>query len=126
MTVFNYIQIEPSASSGSTGSGSELTTNVLKSSTSLILKLGWEWSTTDTCGIGLHDSNLSLNSLRRNTKTGANSTNSSRRRGDVWEGTIVNIEHAGVSALGDNPLAVILHSLSHVFNRIDDHTSTNK
>lgn len=73
MTELDDVQIEPAATPRPSSGRTEFMTNFLQSFSNFIELLCWEWTSSDTRGVRLHDAYLCLDHLWRNSKACANS-----------------------------------------------------
>ena len=79
-------------------------TDFLDTVTDLAREVSWERASTDTSGVGLHNTDGSLDGLRRNTKASANTTDGCVAGGNVGVCAEVHVEHSGVSSLSNDLL----------------------
>lgn len=123
--MLHHHKVEPSTTSSATGCSAvfstdflEVYTNVLdefqckpmatqrESSVAYVQLLGRERTTSNTSSICLDDTNGLPNHLGRDSETGADTTDSSRRRGDVWESSKVEVKHERIGTLDQDTFAV--------------------
>lgn len=85
------------------------------------MKLSWEWATSNSGSISLHYTDGCLNALWWDSKTCANSADSGTGRGDVWESSIINVQHASISSFSNNSLLWIHDSFIHEVDGVNNH-----
>ena len=71
-----------------------------------IEKLGDEWASSDSCSVGLHNTNNVADVTRRDAETSANTPYARIARCDERVGSKVEVKHEGVGSLDEDPLVV--------------------
>lgn len=96
--------------------------DVLESLSNLVVKPGGERSSSNTGGVGLHDTDVAINVLGWDTEPSADTTDSSAGRGNERPGSEVDIQHSGVGSLSNDTLGRVIEVLTDEINGVDEHS----
>jgi len=121
MRVLHHIEIQPSALTAATSSGSPFVANRLHPVSNVVLKPGGERTSSNTSRVCLHDTNSCLDGLWGHTKSSANTTDSCGAGGNVRVGSKISVKHGGIGTLGNYSLSWVSDIGVHVVNTIHNH-----
>jgi len=96
-------------------------TDILESLTDFVIEPGGERSSSDTGSVSLNNSNLSLKSRWWDTKSSADTTDTSAGGCTVRPGSEIDIEHSSVSSFSDDSLGGVVKVFTNKVNRVDKH-----